>query len=209
MIRVDNRKEIEMEKEKKTDRRVRKTRSQLRSGLARLMMKKTVAEITVKELVDEVDINRSTFYLHYADISSLLREVEGDMLKEIESAIERHPMTAERDTLQLLIEDVFRVLADNREVACALVGPYGDIGFIRQIEQLLEDNSRKTLAATFPEKYDKMGYYYSFCMNGLLGFVKKWLEEGSDMSFEHAARLTYQMVISSLKAFCEDGEGQN
>ena len=49
----------------KVDRRVRKTKAQLREGLARLMLQKSIKEITVKELVDEVDINRSTFYLHY------------------------------------------------------------------------------------------------------------------------------------------------
>ena len=47
----------------KTDRRVRKTKAQLRLGLARLMKQKSIKEITVKELVNEVDINRSTFYL--------------------------------------------------------------------------------------------------------------------------------------------------
>lgn len=51
--------------QKKVDRRVRKTKSQLRKGLARLMQEKSIGEITVKELVEEVDINRSTFYLHY------------------------------------------------------------------------------------------------------------------------------------------------
>ena len=56
--------------EKKTDRRVRKTKNQLRTGLARLMKKKNIGQITVKELVDDVDINRSTFYLHYSDTVS-------------------------------------------------------------------------------------------------------------------------------------------
>ena len=62
--------------QKKTDRRVRKTKTQLRNGLAMLMKEKSVGEITVKELVDQVDINRSTFYLHYPDISGLLYEIE-------------------------------------------------------------------------------------------------------------------------------------
>ena len=53
------------------DRRVRKTKSQLRAGLAQLMREKSIREITVKELVDKVDINRSTFYLHYSDIPGM------------------------------------------------------------------------------------------------------------------------------------------
>jgi len=58
--------------QKKTDRRVRKTKTQLRNGLAMLMKEKSVGEITVKELVDQVDINRSTFYLHYPDILRMI-----------------------------------------------------------------------------------------------------------------------------------------
>ena len=67
----------------KVDRRVRKTKAQLREGLARLMLQKSIKEITVKELVDEVDINRSTFYLHYTDIYQMLQQIEEDALEEI------------------------------------------------------------------------------------------------------------------------------
>ena len=92
--------------EKKTDRRVRKTKNQLRTGLARLMKKKNIGQITVKELVDDVDINRSTFYLHYSDIPSLLKEIEDDMIEEIERAILEHPIKIEKDTTYLFIEAI-------------------------------------------------------------------------------------------------------
>lgn len=55
----------------KVDRRVRKTKAQLRAGLARLMQKKSIKEITVKELVEEVDINPlnilSSLYRYLSD----------------------------------------------------------------------------------------------------------------------------------------------
>lgn len=74
----------------KTDRRVRKTRAQLRAGLATLMQKKSIKEITVKELVEEVDINRSTFYLHYADIYQMLESIENELMDEIQKTIQGH-----------------------------------------------------------------------------------------------------------------------
>ena len=76
----------------KVDRRVRKTKAQLRAGLARLMQKKSIKEITVKELVDEVDINRSTFYLHYSDIYQMLESIETELMDEIAQVIEAHPL---------------------------------------------------------------------------------------------------------------------
>ncbi len=69
--------------EKKVDRRVIKTRKQLKNGLAKLMQEKSVNQITVKELVEEVHINRSTFYLHFKDIQDLLWEIEDTMERRI------------------------------------------------------------------------------------------------------------------------------
>ena len=76
----------------KVDRRVRKTKAQLRRGLARLMQEKSINEITVKELVDEVDINRSTFYLHYTDIYQMLQKIEEEVMEEIVQVMEAYPI---------------------------------------------------------------------------------------------------------------------
>ena len=96
--------------QKKTDRRVRKTKTQLRNGLAMLMKEKSVGEITVKELVDQVDINRSTFYLHYPDISGLLYEIENDLAEEMERAIREHPIEKREDNGFYFLQDIFQTL---------------------------------------------------------------------------------------------------
>ena len=190
--------------QKKVDRRVRKTKSQLRAGLARLMQEKGIGEITVKELVNEVDINRSTFYLHYSDIPARLREIEDDMMEEMERAVREHPI--KEDSTSRFIEDIFRVLNENREISRALIGPHGDLGFVRRIEKLLEENSSEFLAQLFPERVQDMKYFYSYCLNGCLGFVKTWLEDGEAKPPEYAADLTFRMVVSSMKAFYETAE---
>ena len=190
--------------QKKVDRRVRKSKSQLRAGLARLMQEKGIGEITVKELVNEVDINRSTFYLHYSDIPALLREIEDDMMEEMERAVREHPI--KEDSTSRFIEDIFRVLNENREISRALIGPHGDLGFVRRIEKLLEENSSEFLAQLFPERVQDMKYFYSYCLNGCLGFVKTWLEDGEAKPPEYAADLTFRMVVSSMKAFYETAE---
>lgn len=54
--------------EETVDRRVRKTKKQLRECLTRLLKEKKVQDITVRELTDMADLNRGTFYLHYRDV---------------------------------------------------------------------------------------------------------------------------------------------
>ena len=52
----------------KQERRYRRTEALILNGLTTLLQQKSIKEITVRELADLVDINRSTFYLHYTDI---------------------------------------------------------------------------------------------------------------------------------------------
>ena len=188
--------------EKKEDRRIRKTREQLKSGLARLMQKKNLNEITVKELVDEADINRSTFYLHYSNVTDLLKEIETALLEEMQMAAEKYPIIREENTAMYFFEDVFQILGRNREITCALLGPNGDISFIRKVEAALEEYSRNTLEEISQDMAGELKYFYSFCMHGCLGFVRTWLEEGQDKSPEVAAHQAFQMVKSAMEVFC-------
>ena len=189
--------------EKKVDRRVIKTRRQLKKGLAALMKEKSVNQITVKELVEEVDINRSTFYLHFKDIQDLLREIEENMEAQIKRAIEEHPIVSGNENAFYFIEDMFRVLDEEREIRKALIGPNGDMEFIHRIERIIKENSRGTLEKMFPGKKEDLKYFYAFCLSGCLGLVKVWLNEGEEKSPEEMAQMTFNMIANAKDAFCQ------
>ena len=189
--------------EKKVDRRVIKTRRQLKKGLAALMKEKSVNQITVKELVEEVDINRSTFYLHFKDIQDLLREIEENMEAQIKRAIEEHPIVSGNENAFYFIEDMFRVLDEEREISKALIGPNGDMGFIHRIERIIKENSRGTLEKMYPGKKEDLKYFYAFCLSGCLGLVKVWLNEGEEKSPEEMAQMTFNMIANAKDAFCQ------
>ena len=189
--------------EKKVDRRVIKTRRQLKKGLAALMKEKSVNQITVKELVEEVDINRSTFYLHFKDIQDLLREIEENMEAQVKRAIEEHPIVSGNENAFYFIEDMFRVLDEEREISKALIGPNGDMGFIHRIERIIKENSRGTLEKMFPGKKEDLKYFYAFCLSGCLGLVKVWLNEGEEKSPEEMAQMTFNMIANAKDAFCQ------
>ena len=63
-----------------TDRRVRKTRTQLHDALASLVHEKPYDDIVVKEILARADVGRSTFYAHYRDKDELLERGIRDML---------------------------------------------------------------------------------------------------------------------------------
>ena len=60
---------------KKEDKRVIKTKRDLRIALGQLLKKKTYSKITVCDICEEAQINRMTFYKHYMDKSDLLNDL--------------------------------------------------------------------------------------------------------------------------------------
>jgi AcrR family transcriptional regulator len=136
----------------KVDRRVRKTKAQLREGLARLMLQKSIKEITVKELVDEVDINRSTFYLHYTDIYQMLQQIEEDALEEITQVMQNYTIDSNNtEGAFYFIVQFFNILDSNKELCLALLGPHGDMAFVERIEKLIAGTFLSQLPEKFPE----------------------------------------------------------
>lgn len=185
--------------EKKTDRRVRKTQAQLRAGLAKLMQQKSIKEITVKELVEEVDINRSTFYLHYTDIYNMLETIENELQNEILQVIEEHPVSPLNEGGFPFIEDIFLILWENKEICGALLGANGDMSFVRQIEDIIADHSLNVLMSSDPVRAKGKIYSRAFCLTGCVGLIKAWLDSGLGESPHQMADLTFRLVTNALK----------
>ena len=69
-----------------TDRRVLRSRRMLVDALGKLLKKRDFNELSIQEIVDEADLTRATFYLHYPDKTALLEAMSterfGEMLKK-------------------------------------------------------------------------------------------------------------------------------
>lgn len=186
---------------KKTDRRIRKTKTALREGFARLIAKKSIKEITVKELVEEVDINRSTFYLHYTDINNMLKEIEDELVTEFERVIELHrPSKGREETLSFFYE-IYDILKKNKSICLALISENGDILFQNRIENLIAKESRNYIEENFSENNQDFTYVFNFCASGCIGLFKKWLNEDGEESVKHMAEITTKMVLNTIGMF--------
>lgn len=188
--------------EPKTDRRILRTRAMLRRGLAELMQEKSAGEITVKELVARANVNRSTFYLHYTDIDQMLAAVEDELLDRIEAAVQAHPIDPAQAQIFPLVGDLFALMADNREISAALLGPHGDMGFLLRIEAILSRYSLQVLSAAYPDRREELDCGYAFCLSGCVGLIKSWLRAPEPAPPEVMAQRTYQLIHNAMQGIC-------
>lgn len=68
----------------KLDARVRYTRRVIQEALLTLLEQKPLNKITVTELCALAQINRATFYAHYADCYAVLNALEDGLLRAFE-----------------------------------------------------------------------------------------------------------------------------
>ena len=82
------------------DRRVRKTKKQLRGALTSLLLEKDISRVTVRDVADLADVNRGTFYAHYSDVYDLLHQLEDDLLRRLDDVGSRHNARQQHGRLQ-------------------------------------------------------------------------------------------------------------
>ena len=67
----------------KKDKRSRKTARAVQNALLRLLCERRIDEIKIVDLCTAADINRTTFYLHYARIGDVLDELRDEITERI------------------------------------------------------------------------------------------------------------------------------
>ena len=63
----------------------RKTEKQIETSLLQLMKENTFETISIRQLIDLAEVNRSTFYRHYLDKYDLLEKIENRLLDDLQA----------------------------------------------------------------------------------------------------------------------------
>lgn len=178
--------------EVKLDRKKRYTRMVLQDSLIELMREKPINKITIKELCERADINRTTFYAHYSDQYDLLRKIEDDTLswaKEMISGFKHK--TDKQEALQLL-EQIFHYFVQNSNHLQVLMSEQGDLEFQKQLFTLIYQHSGINPAA---EPTGTTESYFIFIVNGSVGLIQHWLKHGHNKSAKEMAEILYTMAF--------------
>ena len=72
---------------KNQDRRVIRTKRELELSLIRLLKRKSIHQISIKELSEEADITRATFYIYYRDPYDIIEQMQDKILAAIQGII--------------------------------------------------------------------------------------------------------------------------
>lgn len=180
------------------DRRIRKTKDQLRQALITLLLKKDLQDITISELTELADINRGTFYLHYRDVTELFRQIEDEVTEEFSRSIAKYKSHSALLRIPVL-GDLFRYVAMNGDVCRALLRSR-DSNFVRRIFELSRPASPEEFRRYYQrwnqENYD---YYYDFICYGAFAMLRRWVEKGMKENVEQISLMVEGMITTCIE----------
>lgn len=168
-------------------------------ALIALLEEKDLEYITVKEICQRAEVNRSTFYLHYETVADLVNEAAEMINRRFLSyfppqreEILRNVDSREQEDLILVTQEYLlpylRFIRDNKRVYRAAFRNPGGM----QADQRYEGLKRYLLHPILsrfeiPEAHQP--YYIAYYVEGIMAIVKEWLRQDCSDEVETVARI--------------------
>lgn len=175
------------------NRRVKMTKKMIKDAMLELLEKQPLEKITVTDICENADVNRSTFYAYYEDAGQLLLEIENDVVNQLPVS----PDTAVDyfgERFLATLEDFFDYVRENERLFRILIVQRDNSSFSLRIVNAVMEKYRMPLESTskFPYRYA-----YIYCVSGVIGIMKEWISNSFPITAREFAKIALQMCINA------------
>lgn len=170
--------------EKKEDRRVTMTKRMLKDALTEMLRETDIYHVSIRELCQRADINRTTFYKYYGSQFDLLADMENDLLEFLSKTMTEHASDP-----KTIIRIVCEYLENHLEFARLILNNNVDPLFPQKIFSL--DILREAVFEKNTGRQNEAGrdYLFNYLTYGAYRVLSLWLNKEQRESPEQIARL--------------------
>ena len=177
------------------DRRVLRTKKNIRQAFLSLLSNKSLTHITVKELSDLADINRKTFYMYYSTIEDILAELEDELVQKLILVFEKELFEKETFDSYSFFENLNRTIQEDMEL-------YRILNHSDLLPHLIQ-RAKNALIEVFFRKYnisadsDNERYilYAEYAASGILSMYTRWFSSDSKMNLEELTKTAAEITL--------------
>lgn len=162
---------------KKENQRVALTKRLLKEHLLRLMSEKSIQRITVSELCEAAEINRSTFYNHYGCPADVLREIELDFIDDLVQIWETEG-AGKFWPIDRRVEALCSYLLEHKQVSKLLLRDSDtNSEFVMMIFQAAHVRQIYDQIFSYAKSEDSKWLMITFLANGTYHMLRQWILE--------------------------------
>ncbi|HAZ39214.1 MAG TPA: TetR/AcrR family transcriptional regulator [Exiguobacterium sp.] len=183
---------------KKQDLRIIRTDRRIRETFLQLIDEVGFDAVTIKLLTDRAEVNRGTFYHHYADKYELLERMTNEIFEKIEATFEREIpfvlINKTEDSPYRRIIPFLIFLYENRTLMRILLSPTSDGMFRKRVR----DYMQQILFSGLHEQGERLvpeDYLIAYLSAAHLGVIESWLSHSNETTPEEIARIIFTISM--------------
>lgn len=179
------------------DKRVQKTKQDLYHAFFELLKQKSYGQITVKDVIQQAECSRGTFYAHYNNKDDLLNEIIHFLFKEMVKAYRSSYINKASINIQSLVDEPLNLLnhfIQYGECYQLLLGKNIQIDFRERITNIIINLYLKEfdIQNTSDQKKVDVNLLKRYSAYGLAGLILDWIINDFPME-------PYQFSIELIK----------
>ena len=178
----------------------RRTQAIIMQAFMDLLTRKPLDKITVKDIIEEADINRNTFYYYYENVPDLLNAIFAYALQSFSESTEKSDSFAkEYIRACALIRDNRRAihhiyLSDNRDLI---------FDYLNRAAALFVERFVRKAAAPYNLSEEGIDYVLQLYSYSVLGVTMNWIQKGAPPD-SHLPELLESTFHASVDRIIQD-----
>lgn len=189
--------------ERKENRSARRSRRMIRQAFEELLQQREFSKITVIDIVERADLNRSTFYAHYPDIYGIVDEIQEEI---IQRNMERFRQLEFRNILKdprPYLQCITATMEENLE----LVHKLGEENVNRnsgKLQELLEHDIMYN--SDIPQEVRESALFtirVHFFLGGIMNVYQRWAEGKLNCTLDQLSSQISDMIRQTATSFLE------
>lgn len=170
-----------------------RSRKLIQGALADLLQEKPLDKITVTDVVRRAEINRGTFYAHYADIPDVIHHVIEDIFSHLRAEVFEVPCQLS-EIPHTLLQHIQKILESDFEVMTS------------SASTMMEEQLVKLVLDYLIQHEDKFGFGDSeryaltirFCAGGLTNLYRDWFSGKIPLPLEELTQRAELLLTQAI-----------
>ena len=175
----------------KNNQRTRLSKMLLKNAMLDLLAeKKSVEKISVRELCETAELNRSTFYAHYNEPKELLSEMEDELLASAQEHLNKIGKANDINAYTYILSFLEYIKKNDKEYRLLLVDTT-DTDFKNKFMRIAAGQLVESFDIELRPEEEQ--YIYSYILNGSSSVIIQWIRSGYAIDANDIVDLLFRM----------------
>lgn len=191
-----------MEKKKKTYRNFTRSERAIIRAYVELMQKKGSGRITVTDIVNTADLNRSTFYAHFKTADEVRERIHADVINELAGMMNESDYRNSLSDPTPALRHILDLIEKDEDMYKRLLRTEGASKFLKQLEDtVIEKYLTDEVILPQIKDRDEFEMYLRLVIGGFISVLQDWAADDIKISLDRVIGIMSFSIKKSAEIY--------